>query len=141
MSKVKDQFYIIRGHYYTGFGITSNSKERNVDYWLHGKPIPFTHVFKGNHNHILALENYLKTGVIPLVQLDIQEKTHREWINDDEFTTDDLLEIVKQAIIDRHYDIKLVAVDYSFYSLIEVKNLGNEILWEKKSTSSTKTLS
>lgn len=131
MSRVKDKFYILRGYTYTGFGITSNVKNRNVDYTNHGDIIPFSYVFVGNHNHILSLENYLKSGQIPLVQLDVNKEKHREWIADKEFTTNMLLELVKQTIIDRHYDIKLAAVDYDFTSLIKEETLGNKILWQK----------
>jgi len=99
-------FYILPGPFRLGFGITGNHERRAKDYtgsW--GGEAKFAYLFEGPTPHIKRLEIIIKTMHTDMLwKLDDWET---EWL-DNNWTADQLLNFVKDVILERHLAIKQI---------------------------------
>lgn len=97
------RFYIIKGPFRTGFGITNNSERREKDYtgaW--GGVAKFTYLFEGPAPHVKRLEHIIKTMHNDMLwKLDEWET---EWL-DNGWTVEQLREFVLELIAERHLQV------------------------------------
>lgn len=105
-------FYIVKSsNGRIGFGIAKDYEERNRQYCSHsGDVIVFPYVFGGKMNAAKALENSIKRELVD-DRWDV-EGWRTEWFND-YIKLDDFINIVKQKISDRRYDLEIVAENFS----------------------------
>lgn len=102
----------------SGFGITTNPKERNKQYTSHsGDLVYFPFLYGGLRAHAKALERTIKVQYVDNIwKLDDWET---EWLTDS-ISIDELKEYVDSLIKERHFKLTLVAKDYNFISDIEL---------------------
>jgi hypothetical protein len=96
-------FYILPGPFRVGFGITGNRETRAKDYtgaW--GGPAEFKYLFTGPTPQIKNLERLIKTQHSDMLWK-VDDWT-TEWL-DNGWTTEQLLEFVKELINERHMPI------------------------------------
>jgi hypothetical protein len=99
-------FYILPGPFRLGFGITSNHERREKDYtgaW--GGIAKFKYLFEGPTPHVKRLENIIKDMNRDLLWKVDEWET--EWLDND-WTPEDLLDFIKEIIIERHLPIKQI---------------------------------
>jgi hypothetical protein len=99
-------FYILPGPFRLGFGITSNHERREKDYtgaW--GGIAKFKYLFEGPTPHVKRLENIIKDMNRDLLWKVDEWET--EWLDND-WTSEDLLDFIKEIIIERHLPIKQI---------------------------------
>jgi len=99
-------FYILPGPFRLGFGITSNHERREKDYtgaW--GGIAKFKYLFEGPTPHVKRLENIIKDMNRDLLWKVDEWET--EWL-DNNWTPEDLLDFIKEIIIERHLPIKQI---------------------------------
>jgi|TARA_B100001964_G_scaffold192604_2_gene215384 phosphatidate phosphatase PAH1 len=102
-------FYIITNPGgYIGFGISQNIKSRIQKYTSHTGTICSFHLYKGNWNHIKALESYIKTQLKDkLWKVETMQK-EMEWLDRDlNISLDEFTETVEDIVNRFHYDVKL----------------------------------
>ena len=103
-------FYIIKGPFRVGFGITKDHERREKDYtgaW--GDEAHFTYLFEGSPPQIKNLEFLIKTQYSDMcwVTEEWDTKWKTEWL-DNGWTVDQLLEFIKNLIAERHMPVKQI---------------------------------
>jgi hypothetical protein len=97
-------FYILKGPYRVGFGITSNYERRAKDYtgaW--GGEAVFDYIFEGPTPHIKRIEHVLKTMHVD--KLWCIDEWQTEWL-DNGWSVHQLKDFVLELIKERHLKIK-----------------------------------
>lgn len=99
-------FYIIKGPFRVGFGITGDYVRRAKDYTgMWGGEAEFSYLFEGNRSQITNLERLIKTQYQEMCwKLD---DWNTEWL-DNGWEVDQMLEFVESLIAERHMPISRV---------------------------------